>query len=151
MSPQFKIRPFAKEEEKVIRNTISSAFRLDTSWSDALNRMQERFQADLDEVFDQKESSACLVLTHGTRIIGASALNFNKEAAFHLASGPSILVEYRNRGLGTALLYHSLIALKAEGLQQAHGVSKLNVPAAKFLYPKFNSVSEEYEYDLALK
>jgi len=151
LNAQFKIRPFAKEEEKIVRNTISSAFRLDTGWSDALNFMQGRFEADLDEVFAQKEPSCCLVLTHGTRIIGASALQLEKDAPSHLISGPAILVEYRNRGLGTCLLYHSLQVLKDEGLRQAHGLSKVNAPSAKFLYPKFNSVAEEYEFDLALK
>jgi GNAT superfamily N-acetyltransferase len=151
LNAQFKIRPFAKEEEKLVRNAISSAFRLDADWSDALNMMQERFDADLDEVFAQKDTSSCLVLTHGTRIIGASALNLNKDAFSQLASGPSILVEYRNRGLGTALLYHSLQVLKDEGLHQAHGMSKANMPAAKFLYPKFNSVSEEHEFDLVVR
>jgi len=151
LNAQFRIRPFAKEEEKLVRSTISSAFSLDAGWSDALNFMKGRFEADLDEVFAQKEAACCLVLTHGTRIIGASALILEKEAPIHLASGPAILVEYRNRGLGTALLYQSLQVLKDEGLRQAHGLSKVNAPSAKFLYPKFNSVSEEYELDLALK
>jgi len=151
LNSHFKIRPFAKEEEKIVRSTISSAFRLDAGWSDALNFMKGRLEADLDEVFAQKEPSSCLVLTHGTRIIGASALIFDKDAPIHLTSGPTILVEYRNRGLGAALLYHSLQALKDEGLRLAHGVSKVTTPAAKFLYPKYNSVAEEYEIDLALK
>ena len=149
LTSQFKIRPLAKEEEKLARNVISSAFRLDADWSDALNMMQDRFESDLDEVFASKEAPSCLVLTHGTRIIGASALSFGKDSASNLVSGPTILVEYRNRGLGSALLYHSLKSLKEEGLRQAHGLSKANMPAAKFLYPKFDSVAEEYEFDLA--
>jgi len=151
LNSHFKIRPFAKEEEKIVRNTISSAFRLDAGWSDALNFVQGRLEAELDEVFAQKEATACLVLTHGTRIIGASALILDKEAPIHLTSGPTILVEYRNRGLGTALLYHSLQALKDEGIRSAHGASKVSTPAAKFLYPKYNSTAEECEIDFALK
>ncbi len=46
--------------------------------------------------------SACLVLRHGQRIIGASVLSFDPEADSHLAPGPSILMEYRNRGIRDA-------------------------------------------------
>ncbi|MEO7723486.1 MAG: GNAT family N-acetyltransferase [Chthoniobacterales bacterium] len=49
-------------------------------------------------------------------------------------------MEYRNRGLGTALLRESLRQLRAAGLYRATGFTKGNAPAAKFLYPKFNGV-----------
>jgi predicted N-acetyltransferase YhbS len=53
-----------------------------------------------------------LVICHGQRIIGASALSTEMDAENHLLSGPCVLMEYRNRGLGTALLYYSLKQLR---------------------------------------
>ena len=89
----------------------------------------------------------CLVLTHGTRIIAASALNVNDDAPSHLISGPCVLSEYRSRGIGTALLHESLEHLKAAGLATAFGVSKENVPASRFIYPKFESTHVEFDFE----
>ena len=44
-----------------------------------------------------------LVITHGQRIIAASAICTDADAESNLISGPCVLVEYCNRGLGTAL------------------------------------------------
>ena len=102
--------------------------------------------ARLDEVFEHKPVP-CLVVTHGTRIIGASPLDMNRDAECHLVSGPCILNEYRNRGIGTQLLYHSLVALREAGLTQARGITKSNLPVAKFVYSKFRSLAEPYEFE----
>ena len=91
-----------------------------------------------------------MVVCHGQRIIGACALAMAQESENHLPSGPCVLMEYRNRGLGTALLYHSLKQLALSGLTRAHGITKDNVVACKFIYPKFGSVSKEYEAERLL-
>ena len=36
--------------------------------------------------------------------------------------------------------------LREAGLTQAAGVAKENVPASKFLYPKFNATSSPYDF-----
>ena len=82
---------------------------------------------------------------HGTRIIGASLLDPDPEAESNLVTGPCILNEYRSRGIGTALLYLSLRALRDAGLSEARALTKGNVPAAKFVYTKFESVNEPVE------
>jgi ribosomal protein S18 acetylase RimI-like enzyme len=43
------------------------------------------------------------------------------------------------RGLGTCLLYESLRRLRDRGLDQARVVTKKNIPADRYLYPKFGS------------
>lgn len=149
IDPHYHIRPAIKEEERSIRNVIMSAFSLDMDWADTLENMKARLESEISAVFEQKDA-LCLVITHGARIIGASALNLDADAESNLISGPCILSEYRNRGLGSALLYESLLALRERGLQSARGVTKSNVPAAKFLYPKCNSVSESHEYQTQL-
>ena len=142
----YPIRVANQDDEKSVRSVISSAFSLDMDWSDTLKSLRDHFEAQIDKVFTEKEVP-CVVVLHGTRIIGASSLDTNKDAENHLLSGPCVLNEYRNRGLGTTLLHRSLMFLRDAGMDKARGVTKYNVPAAKFIYPKFNSVSEQYDIE----
>lgn len=146
LESRYHFRGATPEDEKAVRTVISSAFSLDMDWSDTLKSMRDHFEAQIDKVFTDKEVH-CVVVTHGSRIIGASACDITKEAENHLLSGPCILSEYRNRGLGTHLLLRSLLSLREAGLTEARGVTKYNVPAAKFIYPKFNSVSTPYDFE----
>jgi ribosomal protein S18 acetylase RimI-like enzyme len=50
-----------------------------------------------------------------------------------------ILHEYRNRGLGSALLAATLNFLRAEGLAKVRGVTRANSTPARFIYTKFGS------------
>lgn len=142
----YPIRVATHDDEKSVRSVISSAFSLDMDWSDTLKSLRDHFEAQIDKVFTEKDVP-CIVILHGSRIIGASSLDLGKDAENHLLSGPCVLSEYRNRGLGTTLLHRSLLLLRDAGLDKARGVTKYNVPAAKFIYPKFNSVSEQYDIE----
>ncbi len=142
----YHIRPATKDEEKTVRAVIASSFALDMNWSDTLKIMKDWLGERLDEVFERKVAP-CLVVTHGNRVIGASPLDPSPEADSHLISGPCILSEYRNRGIGTELLFQSLNALRDAGFEKAHAVTKNNVPVAKFVYTKFNSVVEPWEFE----
>ena len=145
----YVIRKAARNEEEVVRKAIFSAFSLDSDWSDSLNRIWPTLNGQIGEVFNVKEPK-CLVLTHGTRVIGASILSTDVEAANQVVSGPCILVEYRNRGLGTQLLAASLALLNEAGLEIVSGITKKNIPAAKFVYHKFGGRSEVCENEPAL-
>jgi len=91
-------------------------------------------------VFHEKHEPLCLIVAHGARIIGASALAIEPEAQNHLLTGPCVSMEYRNRGLASALLTQSLLTLRDAGLPIARGVTKQGSPAAQFIYPKLGSV-----------
>jgi N-acetylglutamate synthase-like GNAT family acetyltransferase len=145
----YHIRPVTREEEKTVRAVIWSSFALDMNWSDTLKTMKDWLEVRLDEVFEHKVVP-CLVVTHGSRIIGASPLDPDPEAECHLVSGPCMLNEYRNRGIGTELLFQSLQALRETGFERARAITKGNVPVAKFVYTKFNSVSEPWEFEPVL-
>jgi predicted N-acetyltransferase YhbS len=149
LEAHYHIRPVTKDEEKTVRAVIASSFALDMNWSDTLKTMKEWMESNLDAVFAHKVAP-CLVVTHGTRVIGASALDPNKDAESHLLSGPCMLNEYRNRGIGSELLYQSLFALRQVGFEQARAITKSNVPVAKFVYTKFNSVAEPCEFEPVL-
>lgn len=145
----YNIRPAERAEEKTVAHVIFSAFSLDSAWSDALKDFRVPLQTQIEASF-LREEVAALVICHGQRIIAASALNPAPDSDNHLLSGPCVLMEYRNRGLGTALLHHSLRQLQSAGLPRAHGITKENVAASKFIYPKFNSTSTECSIEPAL-
>ncbi len=145
----YTVRAAGKDEEKIVRQVILTAFGLDAAWGDAVNSVSGFVESQLATSFLQR-AVPCLVITHGVRIIAASALTTNDDATSHLISGPCVLSEYRNRGLGTALLHESLQYLKTAGLSHAVAISKGNVPAGKFVYKKFGSTSEDFDFDAAL-
>ena len=146
LAPNYAIRQATAEEHKIVHKTIFSAFSLDMDWSDTLKILQDRLEAEIGRIFEQKKIIDCLVVTHGSRVIGASALDTRPDAENHLLTGPAILSEYRNRGIGSKLLYGSLQALREAGLVRAQGIIKDNVLAAKYVYPKFDSSNAPCEY-----
>jgi predicted N-acetyltransferase YhbS len=145
----YHVRPAQREEEKAVAHVIITAFSLDSNWSDSVKIFRDRLEADVETAF-AREGVPAVVICHGQRIIGASALTTEMEAENHLLSGPSVLMEYHNRGLGTSLLYFSLKQLQSAGLSRVHGVNKENVVSCKFIYPKFGSTSSEYDFEPAL-
>lgn len=141
----FTIRTASREEEKTVRNVIFTAFGLDTAWGDSFKAVRGFIESQITSSFVHR-SVPCLVITHGVRIIAASALNVTEDAPSHLITGPCVLSEYRSRCLGTALLYESLNHLKVMGVNKASGICKDAIPAARFVYPKFGSTSADFDY-----
>src|ERR1700761_2082161 len=127
----FITRPATREEARAVAHVVLTAFSLDSSWSDTLKLFCDRLEMQLDLAF-QRESSPAIVITHGPRIIATSVLNTDPDADSNLVSGPCVLSEYCNRGLGTALLHASLRQLGDAGLLQAAGITKENTTACKF-------------------
>ena len=125
-------------DEKEFRAVFARSIAHDTSWGDAIHDVNAMIAAWLERVFAPEGNGLCLALRHGLRIIGASALLPEPAMEDHLTPGPCVLMEYRNRGFGSALLEESLRHLHAAGLTRASALTKSNAPVAKFLYPKFN-------------
>jgi hypothetical protein len=62
------------------------------------------------------ESASWLALQHGARIVGGTLLMTDPDAPAQLVPGPCILMEYRNRGLGSLLLCSALRHLRDGGM-----------------------------------
>ncbi len=142
----YHVRAATREDAKAVKEVIFSAFSLDTSWSDTFKTFRDHLEAHIDMSFSHSGTPA-MVVTHGPRIIAASTVLPEVDAESNLTSGPCVRVEYRNRGIGTALLHHSLKQLQQLGLSRATGISKETAPASKFVYPKFGSTSEAYNFE----
>lgn len=145
LSPHYVFRPATREDGRAVNHVIFTAFSLDTAWSDTLKIFRERLEMQIDLAF-ARESAPGLVVTHGSRIIAASVLSTDPDSESNLVSGPCVLPEYGNRGLGTVLLHDSLRHLRSAGLQSAAAVTKENTASCKFVYPKFGSVSVAHDF-----
>lgn len=135
----YQIAPATKNDEKEVRRVFVTAFLLDPRWYPAIRETVQTIQPWLDRAF-APETPRCLALRHGLRIIGAVALSTDPGADNHLTPGPSVLMEYRNRGFGTALLNASLKLLREAGVSRALTTTPENALVTKFLYPKFGGV-----------
>jgi hypothetical protein len=144
LAEHYQITPAAKDDEKELRKVIGSSFTLDPSWNPAMQEAMQTIDGWLDASSDS-DGSVHLVLRHGLRIIGASVVSLDPTAENHLAPGPCLLMEYRNRGFGTRLLERSLGTLRAAGLTHACAIAKENSPVTDFLYKKFNSTVSPFE------
>src|SRR5438105_541252 len=80
---QYRIRMATREEEETVRHVVMSALLLDSAWADTLTFLREWMATHLDEAFARK-GARCLVITHGTRIIGVSALDTDSASENHL-------------------------------------------------------------------
>jgi hypothetical protein len=140
----YHIAPAEPADEMGVRKVFSSSFLLDSTWNPAIGEVMQTIQLQLDKVFTS-DSRTCLALRHGTRVIGAVVLSSQTGAGDHLMPGPSLLIEYRNRGFGTCLLERSLQWLREAGLSGASAIAPAYAPAAKFLYPKFSGVAAPVE------
>ena len=141
---RYTIRGATREEEPVVMALIQRAFSMDSEWSDQFLLFRDRLQLQVHQSFEREHIPAVVIL-HGIRIVAASALSTEVAAETNLLSGPCVLAEYCNRGLGSALLHESLVQLAHAGLVEAHGFSKENTLACRFVYPKFGSTRTECE------
>lgn len=136
----YEIGQAIADDETEVRKVVSSSFALDPIWNGEMPEITDAVETWLGASFES-DNTRCIVLRHGLRIIGATIVSLDAAAENHLAPGPCILPEYRNRGFGTRLLAQALCALKNAGCVEAITLAKENTPAAKFLYPKFGGVA----------
>ena len=144
--PSFLIKGASREDERVTADVILNALALDYGWGDVLRGFRASIESQLGPAFHLQPVPA-IVVRHGQRIIAASLLTTEPDAETHLLSGPCVLSEYRNRGIGSALLLESLHFLHNAGLTTASGITRESSTAEKFVYRKFGSVSAACEYE----
>ena len=139
----YQISAATVEDEKELRRVVTSSFALDPEWNTTMQEVLQMVEGWVGDTL-QDSTEGCLVLRHGTRIIGGSVLTLDADAPNHLSPGPCVLMEYRNRGFGTHLLGRSLATLRDHGLSRAVAIAKENSPVTKFLYTKFNGTASAH-------
>jgi hypothetical protein len=132
-----------KLDEREIQAVVSRSFSFDQQWSGSYGRIAEPLEQRIQQAFRYQPLPA-LALVHGSRIIAASCLSTDENAASHLLSGPCVLPEYRSRGLASILLAETLHQLQQARIPVARAFCLDGTTASKFVYPKFGSVREKY-------
>lgn len=146
---QYRLSLVKAAEREQLQGVIEKSFALDPGWNAALHMIDAQVKSSIAGAFDS-ESANWLALQHGARIVGGTLLLMtDPDAPAQLVPGPCILMEYRNRGLGTLLLCSALRHLRDAGMIRACAKTRENSPAARFLYPKFGGQSSLIEPLLA--
>lgn len=136
---QFRLA--AREEGDDVLKVILLSLAMDSAWNDSMATAEQYLKEELARIFNA-ENPLCLVLPKGNRLIAVSLLDPSPEAPSHLVSGPSVLMEYRNRGIGSRLLHASLGELAERGVAVASGITRARTVAATHVYPKFGGAGE---------
>ena len=145
---QYRLSLVKAAEREQLQAVIEKSFALDPGWNAALHMIDAQVKSSIAAAFDS-ESANWLALQHGARIVGGTLLMTNPDAPAQFVPGPCILMEYRNRGLGTLLLCSALRHLRDAGMIRASAKTRETSLAARFLYPKFGGQSSLIEPLLA--
>lgn len=135
MPGPYTVRPAGEQELEDALRVVEASYSLDPEWSGCAKHINEAVLPGVRKVFSGE--ATCLFLLHGNRVIAVSAYDPDPESGVHLVTGPCVLIEYRNRGIGGALLHATLEALRDRGLKEAIGQTRPGTPSAKFLCSKF--------------
>ena len=137
----YTMRVAAENELAEAQRVVHASYNLDHEWSGAGTYINEVVLPGLKKVFANEAN--CLFVLHGKRIIAASAYAAEPEDGIHLVTGPCVLIEYRSRGIGGALLGATLNALRGGGLKEAVGQTRPLSPASNYLCGKFGGLPLE--------
>jgi GNAT superfamily N-acetyltransferase len=135
------IRRATREEGEEVLRVLLLSLSMDSAWNDSFAQTERYLSEAVARIFNDTEP-LCLVIPKGNRMVAASLLDPAAAAPSHLVSGPSVLMEYRNRGIGSRLLHASLSALSEAGVTDPAGITREKTVAAKHVYPKFGGTSE---------
>ena len=138
IDPRYVAEAAVLEDRALLGAAVHRSLSMEPAWSDDLAARVKLTDEILQSAFPAGEV-AFVVIRHGARIIGASALRDAGDQISSLPLGVCVLNEYRCRGLGTYLLYDSLRRLRDRGLKEVRHVTKKGLPADRYLYPKFGS------------
>jgi hypothetical protein len=131
----YVLRAADKPELEDALRVIQASYNLDHEWSGCGKHVEEVVLPGVIKAFEDEAYG--LFVQHGNRVIAASIYQPQPEDGIHLVTGPCVLIEYRNRGIGGALLSATLQALKVHGVTEAVGQTRPFTPSAKFLCTKF--------------
>jgi hypothetical protein len=142
--PGLEVRLGEEDEAQAIVIVVERSYQAEQGWGIARPQRLKELKEIILRSMDEKDVKV-LVLQDGRRIVGASVLCTDAEAPRQLVSGVCVTEEYHCRGWGSLLLWRSLKFLSEQGLDKASVVTRSNVNAFKYLYPKYHSTRERLE------
>jgi ribosomal protein S18 acetylase RimI-like enzyme len=133
------LRLAEKSDQEQCEEVMKRAIITERAWSSFGDGRIADFFALVPFCFANEPTAEVVVWEDGRRIVGLSGLFLDPDAPRQLVTGVCVFEEYRCRGGGEALLLRSLHRLKKHGMKSASVVTRDNLTAARFLYPKFGS------------
>ena len=79
-----------KDDQDAVQKVATNAFSMDTGWSDIQKIFAETILRNVRAGFEN-DAPGCVIVQHGSRIIGASIVNPSVGAENHLTTGPCVL------------------------------------------------------------
>lgn len=144
MPAPFTLRTAGEQETEEAISLVQASYNLDPEWSGCATHITSTVVPDSIKVLAKEPT--CLFVQHGNRVIAASIYDPEPEGgAVHLISGPCVLIEYRNRGIGGALLGATLEALRERGVSEVVGQTRPKSASAKYLCTKFGGQETRVE------
>ncbi len=139
-----RLQVVTSEEEPDLFEVLAKSAGLDSSLINAGRGLQRYFSEEAPRLWRGKQRRS-LAVCHGERIIAGTVYLLKEDEPAHLVSGPCVLSEYRNRGIGAWLLHYSLYDLQTQGLKKVFGVCKQHSILEKYIYPKFGGAGVSCE------
>lgn len=133
------LRLAEKGDLVLCEEVMKRAIMTERGWSIFGDGRVDDFKALFPKCVDSEKSAEMVVWEDGSRIVGLSGIFLDPDAPRQLVTGVCVFEEYRCRGGGEALLLRSLHRLKEHGFEKAVVVTRENLTAARYLYPKFGS------------
>ena len=138
------LRTAGEQETEEAIAIVQASYNLDPEWSGCAMHIKGAVLPGATRALAKEPT--CLFVQHGNRVIAASVYDTDpEEGGVHLVTGPCVLIEYRNRGIGGALLGATLGALRERGVTLVAGQTRPNSASAKYLCPKFGGKEARIE------
>lgn len=132
----YVLRTAGEQEADEAVAIVQASYNLDPEWSGCAMHTKGAVLPGVIKTLAKEPT--CLFVQHGNRVIAASVYDCEPEdGGVHLVGGPCVLMEYRYRGIGAALLGATLDALRTRGVAEAIGRTRPNSTSAKYLCTKF--------------
>jgi ribosomal protein S18 acetylase RimI-like enzyme len=136
LDARYAVEAATPDDKALLLAAVTRSMSMEPAWSDDLSARVKLAEEIVANDWPAGEVTF-VVIKHGARIIGASAIRDSGDKVSNLPLGVCVLSEYRCRGLGAYLLHESLRRLKERGLEEARLVTRKGLPADRYLYPKF--------------
>jgi uncharacterized protein YaiE (UPF0345 family) len=139
LNGKYTFRTAQKEDLIEIVNTVVAAYETDSIWGKIINDIKPRMTERINTTFSQPQSKYLLIQFENkiVAVSGVSQLHWTNQ---NLLTGICVAQEHQRKGLGTYLMYQSLLGLRNSGLEIANVYTESGSIADKKIYPLFGSV-----------
>jgi ribosomal protein S18 acetylase RimI-like enzyme len=125
-------------EAQIVMAVVIAAYESDPIWAPIMDGIRQRMSARVREMVGAPETAIIVARRAGT-IVGVSGVAKQHWTEQNLLTGLCVLPQHQRRGIGTCLLYKSLVELRRFRLPVATVYTEENSIADRKLYPKFGS------------